>query len=381
MSGASRQSFTYIIEDEYAQYPKAKETDTDLMWFVPPPGSWFESSHSRSVSSIYEVGMKRLADFNYGKISGTWQWTFVLDYNYLEPFLLFFEGYDYSEFSPDKNSENPWTNWGTHRFYKTETDTVRSFTVRRKRLHRVAGGIADEVVDLQGCVCTTLTMTQSAGGSETRVTLSGIYSTEHINTDYTNLSLDIPENRTPVLTEFGCVYNGSDLITNVQDWGIRIGNNVKGIYGVGYPCVRSYYEEETAYAFSLTAFANNPKQLAQRVLSGGYRNDLHAPINEKALPIPRLSLRSRSPAIETYFDPDSDEKREFRYSMDVDISDCTVNAMTWPSGDGSKLMDKLSNGRCAYMEFTFVNKCPQSYLTEIRSERFWDEHLIRSELE
>ena len=384
MSSSSREAFEFAIEDEYAVMPQAKEGDSELRWFVPPPGSFFSSSHSRSVSSIYEVGRKRLTDFNYGKISGTWQWQFVLDYNYLEPFLLAFEDYTYEDYYTGNAQQGgtKWAEWGVHTFRKNEADTVRSFAVRRKRLHRVAGGTADEVVIYLGCVCTTISFSQASKTSEIRVTMDGIYSTEIMDSDAILDDLGLPESKTPVLAEFGCAYNGGDMFTNVQNWAVRIGNNAKGIYGVGYPSVRSYYENESAYSFSLTAFANNPKQLAQRVYSGGYDNTHQVPIKEGALPIPRIYLRSRSSVIQRYLhytdSGELDGEIELRYRMDLTIYNCTVNAMTWSSSDGQVLMDKLSNGACEYMEFTFINRFPVSYLSDSFSDSAWESHVIPS---
>lgn len=385
MSSASRESFVFAIEDEFAVTPSAKEGDSQLRWFVPPPGSWFTSSHSRSVNSIYEVGRKRLTDYNYGKISGTWQWSFVLDYNYLEPFLLVFEDYAYNDYQTtvDQTGSLVWADWGVHTFKKNETDTVRSFSVMRKRLHRVAGGVADEVIVYNGCVCTTLSLTQANTTSEVRVTMSGVYSTETMDSDAELDGLDIIDSKSPKLVAFGCVYNGSTMMTNVQNWEIRIGNNVKAIYGVGYPAMRSYFENESAYSFSLTAFANNPKQLAQRVYSGGYRNDLNTPIREGALPIPVIDLKSRSEAIQRFPAGVQDEGAvtptgeysELRYAMDIHIVNCTVNAMTWTASQGERLLDKLSNGGCEYMEFKFVNMFPRSYLAEDYGDAAWDKHI------
>lgn len=386
MTSSARESFVFALEDEFAVTPKAKEDDDQVRWFVPPPGSYFTSSHSRSVSSIYEVGRKRLTDFNYGKISGTWQWNFILDYNYLEPFLVAFEEYVYEDYQTTKGQEGNlvWADWGVHTFKKREDKTVRSFSVLRKRLHRVAGGISDEVVEYNGCVCTTISFSQASTTSEVRVSMSGIYSTERMNSDATLDGLDVCDTKSLQLIEFGCVYNGSDMFTNVMNWEIRIGNNVKGIYGVGYPCVRSYYENESAYSFSLTAFANNPKQLAQRVYSGGYRNDLLVPIGERALPIPQIDLRSRSSVIQRFpegevvnneFIP-SGEYTEIGYKMDVKIINCTVNAMSWSSSEGDRLIDKLNNGACEYMEFTFVNMFPRSYLADSYHDAIWDNHLM-----
>jgi hypothetical protein len=61
--------------------------------------------------------------------------------------------------------------------------------------------------------------------------------------------------------------------------------------------------------------------------------------------------------------------------MDIHIVNCTVNAMTWSASQGEKLLDKLSNGGCEFMEFKFVNMFPRSYLAEDYGDAAWDKHI------
>lgn len=366
MSGV-RQSVSFAFEDEYGVSPVEG-------WTYLPPGAWFTSSFSRTVNSLYEVGKKQVEDFNFGKISGTWQLIFTLDYNYLEPLLMVFEGYDCEPYAivDDQGNNTTFYNWYNHKFYKTETGKLRSVTFRRKVLHKVFGNAKDEMSMVHGAICTSMTMSQSGGKSQIQVNMSGIYSTESTVPDDVDF-LDVREDY-PMLAEYGCVYCGDKLWGNTINWGIQVSNNAIGVYGVGNPTVKSFYEGQTNNAFTVTILSENPDRLIRRAYSGGYKA-VSEPVFANSRPIPQMTVRSWGQTLEEYSvnadtEDESDHSSEYgpednleiKYRMDIDIRDCVVNMVSRQSGDGDKMLDSLTKGRCGELSISFMNQYNGSYL-------------------
>lgn len=83
---AIRKSIVFGFEDEFGMGLGAGQH-----WFAPPPGSFISHTHNRSTNRVNATGSKKYDFIAYGKYSGTWDWSFYLDYEYLEPLKLMFE--------------------------------------------------------------------------------------------------------------------------------------------------------------------------------------------------------------------------------------------------------------------------------------------------
>lgn len=367
-----RQTFVFAFEDQYAVAPK------NGIWLLPPPGSYFTSSHSRDAERVNEVGRKKWADINYGKVTGTWEWAFYLDYNFLEPFLAVFEDYSKSSYEYDENG-NTWDSYAVHTFKKSEDGTVPSFTVKRKQLNRIVGGDYDEESYLYGCVCTTMKMSQQAGTSVTQVRMSGIYSYDEISKDKILESLDRVDGRTYNFVEYTCAYaDGSDDAWGiVNNWAIQVGNSVRGIYGICNPYARSYYEGQTSNVFSMTVLSNSPDILRRRVLTGGQSGSDTGPRWQGAAPMGQINLRSTKDKTVNI----NGTEYTLQLSMDIEITDCVVNAMSWGGGE-DKIMDQLSGGKSQDIWIQFVNEFPYDYrsvgsvVSDGSTPEVWGQHRI-----
>ncbi len=353
-----RVTILYAFEDTFAVAP------TQTKWLIPPPGSWFTSSHSQETERINAVTDKKWSDMDYGKISGTWQWQFYLDYEFIEPLRAAFDTYEYT---------SSITGVGEHTFSKSESRTVPSFTVVRKQLNTLTGG-KDEISYLYGCVCNSLRFSQQAGQSQITVNMSGIYSKESVATATLTGGLDKVE-RDYNMVQFSCAYvdKGSDSVWGkVSAWSLQVQNNVRGIYSVGNPHIRSYYEGQTSNLFSIYLYSDNPEMLRMRTMSGGCTPE-RVPRYGASAPIEHIELRSTdSGEVITVDDTEIGVQR----TMTVDIEDCVVNEMTWNSGE-SVIYDQLSNGKCRDISVKIVNRFPYPYdvLPATDAElNAWDDH-------
>ena len=126
-----RQSFCFRPEKEFGKPNTYTQAEIDAgadKWIAVPPGSFINTTHNRGATRINTAGAKIWDTVAYGQLTGSFEWTFMLDYNYLEPFYFLFE--DFSE---------P-TGTGEHIYSKKNNGRIKSFTIRRKMLNTIAGG-------------------------------------------------------------------------------------------------------------------------------------------------------------------------------------------------------------------------------------------------
>ena len=380
-----RQSIVFRIEKSFAEDPYTKEAaqggtigSDEQMWIEVPPGSYFQNTHTRSTAKIYGMGAKFYEMPEYGALSGSWEWTFPLSYEYLEPLLLAFE--DYS--APSEGSDY-------HVFRKANAKRVCSFAVRRKILNRIAGGPdkSDEVDYIMGCVVKSFRISRSAGSSKATVTMSGMYSKDRMvkgnleSTDYTTRSAN--------LVEYGClIYDdmpGNDVISKpavvdcVDSITLSVDNGVSPISSTCTPFAVGYYEGKSSCTFGITAYANDPGRIKQRTYSGGYlsKDKLPtAPMTRTMKPLPVATVFSFNLNRDTFSNSDEvgftstgasmdpiDRFRNSDYSAMFIIKDTIVKSISWQKGDGGRLMDQISSAECKDISLMFKNGIESSYTT------------------
>lgn len=81
-----RKSVIFAMEDKLGGGLPAKGH-----YIQAPPHSFISHTPNRSTNRLNASGTKKFDAIAYGKVSGTWDWSFVLDYDYLEPLALIFE--------------------------------------------------------------------------------------------------------------------------------------------------------------------------------------------------------------------------------------------------------------------------------------------------
>lgn len=336
-----RMSCIWAFEDEFGKGRGSGEE-----WRAPPPGSYISSSHSRNVNKITAEGTKIFETYSFGTVSGSFEWSFVLDYDYLDPLLLVYEDYSYSG--------------GVHSFSKKNNMRVPSFCIRRKILNRMAGGPdgSDEIVELKGCVAKSISFSMSAGSSQVSVTISGVYTDEKMycgdlaTTDYQEYEGD--------LVEFACLFVGEaecgNYVANTDSLSLSFDNSVSIVYSTCTPFGAEYSEGQTSYTFGTSCYSNNPANYKRRVYSGGYRNtDLH-PQSKNLAPIPLLTVASYSLAMKDGYGDTVEEAIEASDKTAIfSIYDCVIKSLTWQKGDGSKLQDQISSTDCRYINLKVKN--------------------------
>lgn len=350
-----RNSMVFSLEDDFG-----KGKGNGYAWIAPPPGSYFDHTNSRNVSRIQSTGTKIWDTLAYGKLEGTWNWNFILDYNYLEPLFLVFEKYRPSEGTPTTIGS---TTSYTYTFSKTDSERIPSFCVRRVILNRMAGGLRssdgglDEIVYLKGCVCESITFSRAAGQSQMTVSMNGFYAHEVMEkgqlskTDHVIYSGN--------LMEYTCLFiNGTsedDYVANTESLSLGISNSAEAIFNVCTPFAKEYCEGISKYTFSTTAYSNDPSHYQQRVYSGGYDNTALQPKAKGMKPIPKMYILGYNQEMgETYITQraayDASPQR-----MMITITECAIKSLQWRSGDSEKLQDVISSTDCQQIEFTFAS--------------------------
>lgn len=358
-----RQSIIYSLEDDDG-FGTGK--GDSYSWLAPPPGSFFDSTSSVATQRIQSAGSKYLDTIAYGKRSGTWRWTFPLDYNYLEPLYLVFEGS-----TPGAGTAQTVGSTTTYMytFTKANAERVRSFTVRRVKLNVMAGGLRstpntsgvlgglDEIVELRGMVCTSVTFSRTSGTSQMNVEMSGFYTDEVMTkgrfgaTDYQPYQGN--------LVEYSCLFIGSvadsNYVANTESLSITIDNQSEAVYNICTPIAKEYVENITNYTFSTTAYSNDPSHWEQRVYSGGFDNTALRPMTKGLKPIETMHIVSYDQTVDTSAPSWSGAIANSTKKVDIAITKCEVKSLQWQNGDGSKLQDVISSSMCQKIEFTILS--------------------------
>lgn len=341
-----RESFIFAMEEDFGEgIPDGGK------WIAPPVGSFFNSTHSRQATKIYTVGSKFFDTVAYGQMNGSFNWTFVFDYYYLEPLKLAFES-----IGVEKIDDTHYA----HTFQKRNNMRVPSFTVRRKIMNEMAGGPdhSDEITELRGCVVRNVSFSKAAGTSELRVTMTGFYVDERMYkgdldaTDYKEYE--------GKLSEYMCMFVGDidkdNYVANTESLEFSLENNSDAVYNTCSPFAGIYYEGRTNVTFGTTCYSNDPEHYKQRVYSGGYRNDVFKPMSKGLKPIPLVTLAAYDKSVrdDDYLDftdaiADSDER------MIVEIDQVVIKSLTWPKGNDQKLQDTISSAECRNIKLTVVN--------------------------
>ena len=343
-----RQSFVFALEKEF------KGDVIGTKWIRPPPGSYLSTGHSRGATKINTEGCKTWDTVAYGQLTGSWEWTFTLDYDYLEPFYLAFEDYDVEANVDGKTY--------THTFKKSNNGIVPSFTIRRKVLNNLGiGGGQDEIVELKGCVLRNLSFSKGAGASQTSVTMTGFYATETMYlgdlemTDYTPYEGH--------LTEHMCMYVADEYDTKEQaatynyvaktdSLQVSIENSSNPLYSTCSAFAVKYYEGYTNYSFGTSCYSDDPERYKLRVYGGGSKatktGSTTGPMNKGLTPLKGIKLIAYDGILDEGCTLASAKASTKTFTFT--ITDCVIKSLTWAKGDGQVLQDKISSCDCRLME-------------------------------
>ena len=342
-----RLSFVYSKEDEFGKGLPDKGA-----WIAPPPGARFRCTMNRQTTRIQAVGTKHWDTYAYGVFQGSWDMTFMLDYNYLEPFYFVFENATQPTKPQDKT-------YYTCSFAKADAKRVPSFTVRLVQLNNMAGGPAgsDQIVTLKGCVCKSMTLARAAGSSQFQVTMSGFYVDEVMEkgvltkTDY--------QEYTGNLAEYSCLYTSEaaeadgledcNYVANTESLTVAIDNSAEAIYNVCSPFATQYHEGTTNYTFSAVTYRNNPANWEQRVYTGGQTNTAKSPLSKGLRPMNLAYILTYSAEVDESVEGRRTPKEAYEssdYAIGIKIQKCVISSLERPNGEGSKLVDSISSADC-----------------------------------
>ena len=329
----------------------------DDRWIAPPAGSFLSTTHSRSTQKLFSAGSKYYDTVAYGQLSGTWEWTFTLDYDYIEPLLLVFEGAEVTTVTDEKTKAVT----STYKFYKSNNLKVPSFCMRRKVLNDLTTGfekqVRDEMEEYYGCVVKTARFSRAGGSSQVSVTLNGFYCDEQMTLDNYD-STDYQEYMGEIV-EFSCMFIGSvsndNYVANTESITLGIENSAAAIYTTCTPFAKDYCEGQTSYTFGTTCYSDDPDRYKTRVYGGGQpvtpRSSTKITVSPKAKrmkPIPAINIISYTSEMDdddfaNTADPIANVYASSDKSAVMTLEDVTIKSLTWQKGDGSKLQDQINS--------------------------------------
>lgn len=355
-----RGSFVFCRERKF----RAGKDEKDC-WIAPPAGSFLSTTHSRSTQKLFSAGSKYYDTVAYGQMSGTWEWTFTLDYDYIEPLFLIFEGVEIDH-TTDKTTNKTVS---TYTFKKVNNLKVPSFCMRRKVLNDLttgfAGKVDDETIEYYGCVVKTARLSKSAGASQVGVTLSGFYCDESMK--LSNLTSTDYQEYNGEIVEFSCLFAGDisneNYVANTESISLGIENSAAAIYTTCTPFAKDYSEGQTSYTFGTTCYSDDPDRYKTRLYGGGVRKsgtDI-SPGAKRMKPIPEMNIISYTSELDDdAFGSESDNKIATTYAASdksscMTLTDVVIKSLTWQKGDGSKLQDQINSTEFRKFSLTIKN--------------------------
>lgn len=347
-----------------------------------PPGTFISHTGARQAQSVYTTGSKRRAGAVYGSFSGSWNISFPLDYDYLEPLAMVYETIGAADNSADPfevfetlDDATPAYPTGSHIHYfmKDNAKRIGSFVIREKILNHIAGGgeYSDEVTILKGCVAKSINATRSASGSQYNIEISGTYADQETklgSLDATDYDMSQTMDGT---TQYSCMFmdgiENTDYVGDVDSHSFTMENNSNMVYNTCTPIAKAYYEGQTNVSWNAQTYANDPqKKFKLRPNSGGYDSSHMKPMGKGLKPMSyatwatySTSCRDATESIATYVAAIQQSAQSFV----VCAKNSTVKSMTWQKGDGSKMMDSLSSVECDEIRIRAVNTNTDIWLT------------------
>lgn len=293
-------------------------------WHRFPSNLTFRYQPNNNIREYYGIGSKFVDNAVAGMFSGTWEAGFKLDYNLINILGIAFEDYSYDSSTM------------THTFGKANGKRVPSMSVCIKKLNEVVGGSKDQTIILKGCVCKSISISQSNGSATLDCRLSGQY----INEESSFESLDSTDweeyydNEDAVPVEWACMTIDGTQVANTESVSFSVDNGLQLMPGCGSRFYSNYDEGQSVINLSTSCYSHNPEDYYQKVYSGGYNSTETAPKSKGLRPIPSMSIRSA-------YDMNDDNTSE--YSLTLDCERVWVSSMGQYSFDAnSKIMDSPS---------------------------------------
>ena len=258
----------------------------DGKWYVLPEGFYLSWSGSTQAQSLYGTGAKKRQNSIYGAFQGSWNASFVMDYNHLEFLSMIFDVEDatYNAMTKPEGANSEVTaltsEYGhpvyEHRFRKINNKRQQSYVLKERVLNRIAGGLYDETNTLKGFLARNLQLARSTSGSQMACEMSGVFADKFTQLhDTDQLSFYTPVN--DPLTQYSCMYMGTnaepvstDAIEQVDSHSLQIETAVSLVYSTCTPIATDYFEDRTTFSWNATAYMNNPTKKFKLLSNSGY---------------------------------------------------------------------------------------------------------------
>jgi hypothetical protein len=354
-----RKSLVYQKETAFGEF---KDGDT-TGWVHPPIGYHFSFTVARQAEGIYGTGDKFREAVAYGPLSGSWNLSFVLDYDHLEPFDMIFENCEDVTETNDKNE----TKTIGFKFTRKNSTRVNSYRFRIKQMNHTAGGgeSDDEIITLVGCVAKQMSVSRSASSGHATVEMNGTFSNMKTETGRLD-STDVDDSGNGgTITEYSCMFLGdissSNYVADVDAHSFTIENNIGLVYSTCKAFASTFYEGRTAVQWNAQTYSNGPTGKFRFLPnSGGYDRTHKQPMCKGLKPAPTVTFTTFNGAMckndtakSTTADPSIENAHDDSEKyMDFVFTDSVIKSMTYPKGEGSKMSDSLSSVDCKGVTIT-----------------------------
>ena len=331
----------------------AKETTG---WCLFPMGTHFSFTAARQAEGIYGAGNKFREAAAYGPFSGTWNLSFILDYDRLEPFEMIFENVTYSE-------DNK-----TITFEKKNNSRVSHYAFRVKQMNRIAGGSegSDEVTILTGCVAKQISISRSAQSSQATVEMNGSFANMETvlgnldSTDYVSYPDD------EEITQYSCMFKGdandSNYVADVDAHTVSVENAISYVYSTCKAFASNYFEGRTTIQWNAQTYSNDPKKKFRLLPNSGGMDSTHlSPMCKGLKPMSKVKFVSFSGTVckddggannSEYNEKIAEAIKASNYSFDIELKNSVVKSITYSKGEGGKMSDSLSSVDCSGIKIT-----------------------------
>lgn len=320
------------------------------VFYALPPGTWISHSNEFKAESIYATGSKLRETAAYGPFSGSWSIHFIMDYEHTEFLDLVFDNHTVSEAVSGVTTDTGASVYD-HIWEKDNAKFIKPFVIREKILNRIANSAnpnaLDEVVLLKGCLVKDVEFNRSQQGSQMEVRMSGVFADMEVQlaqldgTDYT------PYNNTVGPSQYSCMFMDGEeeenYVRDVDSHAIKLAMDTSLVYNTCTPFATSYFEGQTHITWDAKTFMNDPlKKFQLRPFSGGKDAAHLKPMAKGLMPMEEVyfttyNLSMRDQGYESITEPIA----ESPYLIKFELQDSTVNAMSWPDGEGEKMTDSL----------------------------------------
>ena len=200
---AIRKAYLIAIEDGFGTGVALNNE-----WHYLPQGCYLSHSDSTQASSLYGTGAKLRQNTIYGSFQGSWNSSFVMDYDHLELLSMLFDGVDNYPGVDAATAYDMNTSLGggvyEHKFRKINGRRQRSYVIKEYILNTIAGGTYNEMTTIKGVLARNIQLARSTSGSQMAAEISGVFA-DKITELLTEMTLPYTAYSDP-LTQYSCMY-------------------------------------------------------------------------------------------------------------------------------------------------------------------------------